>query len=81
MTDTNFPKILDKLREIHEEFPDIPFGRVLQTSVDKHKNGKNVDFHMLPSKILLSCLDNFQGNVRKARENTEKQQRVINNGR
>jgi hypothetical protein len=79
LTDTNFPKILEELARIHEEFPDIPFGRVLQSSVDQHKQGKNIDFHMLPSKILLSCLESFKLRVRKNKNKPKKMNKVINN--
>lgn len=61
--DNVFDSVLEVLKEIHVLKPDLCFGMVLQTSVDRFKLGKNVDFHNLSSKQLLSALKNFKNDI------------------
>ena len=58
--DINFIAILDKLKEIHESYPDLRFGLIMQTALDNAKNTRNFDFHDMNSKKILSALDKFK---------------------
>ncbi len=68
MADLNFIKILDKLRDIHEEFPDLRFGEVLQKALDRASNRPNVDFHDLSSKKILLSIGTFKDHTKNARK-------------
>jgi len=61
--DTNFEKILTALKEIHEAKPDLSFGMVLQTSMDRFKQTNNVDFHQLNSKQILKSIKQFKNSI------------------
>lgn len=62
--DTNFPEVISKLNEIHQEFPDLRFGRIIQTAVDKYRTGKNIDLHDKSTKDILAALVEFQRKTR-----------------
>lgn len=70
--DLNFDKILNKLKEIHKEFPDLRFGHVVQTAIDKAKLGPNIDLHDYSSKEILSSLEEFRKLNKRAREKTKR---------
>lgn len=56
MTDLLFDQILDELQLIHDTFPDLPFGAVLQEAVDTSKRGRNKNLGDLSSKEILTAL-------------------------
>ena len=58
--DMLYKDVLEILDEIHVLNPDLKLGMVLQTSVDNAKFGKNVDFHDLSTKKMLSALQKFK---------------------
>ena len=64
-TDVNFQKILDKLQEIHDEFPDLKFGYVVQSGLDKGKLWKNCDLHDHSSKHLLIAINEFHRHIQQ----------------
>lgn len=72
--DSKFIEITDLLNKIHEDFPDMRFGMILQSAVDIFKKTKNADFHDMTSKQLLKALDDFHA------IHLRKRQKVINNG-
>lgn len=66
--DLNFMKVLAKLEMIHSEHPDLRFGEVVQSAVDKYKRRSNVDLHDVTSKHLLSMLTGFDDQTRLNKE-------------
>ena len=72
-SDLNFRKILEKLRDIHKEFPDLRFGQVLQSAIDLTRQKFNANLHEESSKKILAALTSFQEQTRKTR--------VIKNGK
>ena len=66
--DINFTRILERLREIHGEFPDLRFGEVLQKALDNASNRPNVDFHDLSSKKILTGLGTFRDHTKNVRQ-------------
>ena len=69
MTDLNFPKILDKLKEIHEEFPELRFGAIIQNSTNDLKRDNNFNLNNITSKEILKSITDFQEITRKKRGN------------
>lgn len=67
MPDLNFTKVLDELRAIHTEFPDLRFGQAIQIAIDERKRKPNTDFSDISSKELLASLQSFRENTRKTR--------------
>ena len=67
--DANFTKILDVLKDIHKEFPDLRFGLVVQAAMDSKKKKANLDFHDLSSKEVHSAMVEYQEQVRSVRNN------------
>ena len=67
MEDTNFVKIIERLTEIHNKFPDIRFGQCLQTALDLHKQRFNADLHNYNSKVILTALENFESETKTKR--------------
>lgn len=61
--DMNYEKILIELKEIHELFPDLRFGHVVQAALDRAKNTRNLDFHDLNSKRILAALIKFKEHI------------------
>jgi len=68
MTDILFPDIVKILNKIHKDFPDIKFGRAIQSAVDNNKRIHNIDLHNLSSKQLLKALTEFYENTKKMRD-------------
>jgi len=68
MADVNFAKILEKLKEINEEFPDMRFGQVLQVAMDESKIQHNVNLNDRSSKSILKALSEFQDKHRIRRD-------------
>lgn len=66
--DTNFPKIIKKLTEIHEKYPDLRFGALIQSALDLHKKKANSDLHNYNSKVILKALENFESETRGRRK-------------
>lgn len=54
--DLNFNNVLEELKRIHDKYPDLRFGSLLQTAIDTQKLGSNTDLHDMSSKQILSCL-------------------------
>lgn len=59
MTDTYFDKILEILNQIHEEYPTLRLGQVLQGAVDHHFKSSNRDLHDISSKQLHESMVSF----------------------
>ena len=57
--DIEFPEILAVLEQIHEEFPDMRFGRVLQEAMDRDLRKPNTNLFDISSKKLLSSLNKY----------------------
>lgn len=70
--DLNFGKILKKLKIIHEQFPDLRFGEVIQKAVDNIKRGANIDLHDISSKKILKALGDFEIQTRDKRNKIKK---------
>ena len=70
MTDVNFTKILDKLKEIHSEFPELRFGAIIQNAINTSKMNKNFDLNNITSKEILKSITGFQEITRKKRGNS-----------
>ena len=58
--DMNFNKILEVLKDIHNKFPDLRFGAVIQIAIDTYKNNKNIDLNEKSSKEILKALEEFK---------------------
>jgi len=58
--DSNFEAILEELKELHQEFPDIRFGQIIQSAVDISKKGNNSNLNDITSKQLLNSLKDFK---------------------
>lgn len=58
--DAKFKPVLKLLEEIHEEFPDLRFGQVVQGAIDLGVGRGNVDLHDYTSKRFLACLEKFR---------------------
>ena len=67
-TDLNFNKILNKLKDIHKDYPDLRFGHVVQAAIDKAKGKPNIDLHDFSSKNILACLEEFHRHNKQSRE-------------
>ena len=65
--DTLFLEILEKLRQIHEQYPDLRFGLCIQNALDIHKKKANSNLHFYSSKVILKSLDNFESETRQKR--------------
>jgi len=57
--DANFITILDELKEIHNRYPTMRFGQVLQVALDTKKFGHNINLNDYSSKDILRCLRKF----------------------
>ncbi len=63
MADLKFNEIIEKLQNIHEEFPDMRFGAVLQAAIDMKRVKKNTDLHDVSSKKILNNLTEYEDNL------------------
>lgn len=64
MADLIFNDILEVLIEIHEEFPDLKFGQVIQIAIDRKKGKENVNFSDISSKEILSHLNDYKNHLK-----------------
>ena len=64
--DLSFEKILEKLKEIHKDYPDLRFGLVIQTAMD-YKEGANVNLHDRSSKAILLALKDYKEKIKQQR--------------
>ena len=65
MADLKFTEILAKLNEIHEDFPSLRFGEIIQKALDEHTKIKNIDLHDRNSKSILKALDKFHNKIKE----------------
>ena len=65
MADLNFTQILSKLNEIHEEFPSLRFGEIVQKALDEHTKIKNIDLHDRNSKSILKALEKYHNKIKE----------------
>jgi len=72
--DLNFEPILQVLLEIHEEFPDLRFGQVLQHAIDRGKSQNNANFFDQSSKVILKSLFDFNEKTKNNREWAKRKQ-------
>ena len=72
MADEIFNQILTELTDIHNEFPDMRFGMVLQNAMDLDKHIDNVNLTDRSSKQILKALQNFKADNKTKREKNKK---------
>ncbi len=58
--DLKFDEIILKLKQIHETYPDLKFGEILQLSLDNKKKKFNQNFSNSSSKEILNSLEEFE---------------------
>lgn len=58
--DLCFEKVLEVLKNIHKEFPDLRFGLVIQSAMDRYAATPNMNLHDRNSKQILDALTDFQ---------------------
>jgi hypothetical protein len=75
--DTQYTAILEALKQIHDRYPDLRFGEVIQSAVDRLRQGLNVNLHDVSSKELLSSLGDYQVATEEARTMLVKQERKV----
>ncbi len=66
--DLSFQKILDLLKEIHEEFPGMRFGQVLQVAMDENTLCNNTNFFDRSSKKIFLSLSKYHEKCCKQKE-------------
>jgi len=74
--DLNFEPILQVLLGIHEDFPDLRFGQVLQQAIDNSKQANNANFFDQSSKVILKSLYDFQEWTTKNRDWVKKKKEL-----
>lgn len=67
MADLNFDKIMTILQEIHELFPEMRFGQVLQQAADVKKASNNKNLNDMNSKEILLALEEFKSHHQSRR--------------
>jgi len=70
--DLSFDKIIARLQEIHKEYPDLRFGKVMQVSMDEKTRVSNTNINDRSSKEILTSLDSFQIRVKKQKDKANK---------
>lgn len=82
MTDLHFNQICDVLKDIHEKFPDLRFGQVIQVALDTSHKRNNVNLNDVSSKKILAQLQDFNvmTNERRTKEIKKRESKVIKNG-
>jgi len=76
-TDTNFQKILDELKLIHRDYPDLRFGEILQISLDRMMLKVNSDLSDISSKKILNALKTFNAKTNEDRTSRIKKNRDL----
>lgn len=66
--DTNFEKILNELKKINKDYPDIRFGSVVQEAIDIFKKKPNANLYDYSSKVILEALENFHSETTNKRK-------------
>ena len=72
MTDNKFNDIIERLKEIHNDFPDMRFSQVLQNAVDKKFRRHNKDLNELSSKEIHTALGEFKEEHKIKRKKKDK---------
>lgn len=67
MSDLNFDKIIEKLKEIHSQFPDKRFGEVVQGAADMARMSSNANLFDISSKQMLHALEEYHRELRTVR--------------
>ena len=67
MTDLKFNEILEELKSIHQKFPDLRFGEVVQNSIDGYKRLNNLNLNDKSSKEILKALKEFNSKTNTKR--------------
>ena len=67
MTDTHFDAILEKLKELHTEYPTMQFGEIIQVALDQEKRTANFNLMDVSSKVLLSSLESYHTLLKRKR--------------
>lgn len=65
MSDVNFDRIIKALQDLHEEFPQMRFGQLLQNALDQEKGLQNVNLNDRSSKDILTCLEKHKENLKQ----------------
>lgn len=63
ISDLNFNKILDELKDIHTKAPTLRFGEVVQNSIDGSKRLHNIHLGDRSSKEILKALIEYKGRL------------------
>ena len=58
--DVKAVELLDELKRLHEEYPTIRVGRLLQSAVDTRKKQKNFDLNNVSTKEMLTSVREFK---------------------
>ena len=58
--DVNAPKVSKLMLKIHQAYPSIPIGQILQQAVDNRKKQENFNLHDLSSKEMLIALTEYK---------------------
>ena len=75
--DTNFDAIIEKLKEIHNAYPEMRFGQVVQLALDTGIMQHNVNLNDRSSKEILTHLTTLEGKIVKIKiKEKEKADRI-----
>ena len=77
--DPLFEDILKELARIHEAFPDMRFGQVMQNAVDLGRKSHNIDINQRSSKQILFSLTEFNTHHKIKRERAKNKKDNVKN--
>ena len=63
--DNVFDRLIEKMIELHTGFPDMRFGQMIQTAIDRIKKKPNIDLHDCSSKYILISMTEMQRHLRQ----------------
>ena len=63
--DANFNKVVTELKKLHENYPTIRIGSLIQQALDIKKRKENFNLNDVSSKELLACLIDYSENLKK----------------
>jgi len=77
MPDLHFKAIIQELTQIHEQNPDLRFGLVMQTAIDRLKKKSNTDASDIPSKEFLAAIKDFKQYTKTKKAQAKKPLKTI----